>query len=685
MIKVPETGRFDDLLAIVSSSDQDHSHDDHEAIEILYGYPPRRLDEALNDDGLLRDVLRNNDVLVVQRRELAGVQLQGKGKMRISRKRNLTTESQSQSSKKKSSQDGSGRAIATLATIASTGSRSTQQRKSSRNLLKGKQSIEQSLVGAVSGESGKLNELLRDDFRLAVQQRYSEAQALARVNSAFSGMYTITPIELSQSSSSSSRARSSSSYKATITYSRGPGYRSEVSEVVEIFPETVCKEILSTALADEQGFGREILKPRNLANRSPRVFWSLVAARGGDITSTIEGMFPEIKEWQWIDERQRNLSAKALENLRQKEELEQRKGKKAKAAGKESSSSDHLNPIESFSKSRTEGSSMNLENSPGSAMIEQKRDVVDEFLDGIVNGLSISGLVPEKYIPLLDRVLNSDRSIELASISNHDTFRGRLIAANASDSSLLQLIPSSDQLEVWTETAKQQILTELWIVAVCGRNEWFRRLLHVCGIYDLSSFVRRMGRSDSPYPDIKDWVQELLGTMTHACPDFPSFIVNDMSGIELLQFCCNIVRKIYQRFELWDFHDEEMDPGDETEFYLGETGLNPRTELESLTTDGWIIETQSNDDSARLGEEVAIWTDEEKQFLMTAAIVAYLPPNESEPEALWKVSVKVPKYSNESNDSTDYLWLEDIDQEELNEALQNVRYISNSRERANKP
>jgi len=73
---------------------------------------------------------------------------------------------------------------------------------------------------------------------------------------------------------------------------------------------------------------REMLKPRNMAGCSPRIFWSLVHLMGkGDICGHLKKLLP-LEDWSFLKERHRELSEKALENQRQKEEEKREKEKR---------------------------------------------------------------------------------------------------------------------------------------------------------------------------------------------------------------------------------------------------------------------------------------------------------------------------------------------------------------------
>ena len=82
----------------------------------------------------------------------------------------------------------------------------------------------------------------------------------------------------------------------------------------------IFKATMTEGINDPEGHGRELLKLENLALLSPRIFWSLIHHYGSDFNATYRHLFPAVGDWSWLDVRKRELSEKAMNNLRQQEE-----------------------------------------------------------------------------------------------------------------------------------------------------------------------------------------------------------------------------------------------------------------------------------------------------------------------------------------------------------------------------
>ena len=63
--------------------------------------------------------------------------------------------------------------------------------------------------------------------------------------------------------------------------------------------------------AEEKEVMRENLRPRNMAETSPKTFWNLVQLFGGDTTVGLQRLLPN-QDWSWLNTRRRNMSNKVL-------------------------------------------------------------------------------------------------------------------------------------------------------------------------------------------------------------------------------------------------------------------------------------------------------------------------------------------------------------------------------------
>ena len=79
--------------------------------------------------------------------------------------------------------------------------------------------------------------------------------------------------------------------------------------------------MLTIVLEDPDKDAREMLKPRNMAGCSPRIFWSLVREGGPNLRRGLESLFPPpLYSWAWLEERRRLHSEKARINLGKEED-----------------------------------------------------------------------------------------------------------------------------------------------------------------------------------------------------------------------------------------------------------------------------------------------------------------------------------------------------------------------------
>jgi hypothetical protein len=630
-------------------------------------YPPRPID--MDSEHTIGSILKDNDLLTLQDVSLSGHQAVGKGPMKRPRKR-----MNKQSSERVAKSKGSGGAssspsasfsrsdptnrVVTLATMQRT-RRPNRGGRSRRLTLptSGEQAdLGQVMVSAASGEKGALNEILRDDFKRAVRFRYEEASALARLTAACNGAYSINRID-NASSTSSTSSRRALPYKAEVVYNRGPGHRTQAKEVVDILPEEAVVQALRDAVADETGHGREILRPRNLARQSPRIFWSIVHVKGSDFSSIFATMFPDIKDWTWLTERPRELSAKAMENKRQAEELQAEKLMRAKRRKPSSSSSDAktaeaatISDLSSPGASKDSGHGFEAEAEAEAILIEA------------LGHQTFTSIVPDDMATALTIVLGDDKISSLTNASCSIGMIGRLAVASPTHKP-----PSLDQLELWIANAQELLMQSIWAECICEHNENLRRSLTAVGVQDVASFLQTLG---SKTVDKPTRLNALHHRLVAANSLFDSIVIHDRSGLDLVSWIhqiCSVSLRLYpwismtssDAFEAEDFYvGEEIDEGIEA-FY------------ENLSSEGWLLDSSSSlATDARIGKEVMIWADEEERYQLPGVVIAYLPPSQEEPMALWKVKVKVHEINvSDSSSSSLKHWFEDLESDEIEEAL----------------
>jgi hypothetical protein len=214
------------------------------------------------------------------------------------------------------------------------------------------------LLKAVSGGGGgRGSQCMRAAFKMAVGTQYNETkvstgdweaphdltrregetsevtcglvvvqQADARLAAARAGLYSI------HEAGGTRRLADGAAARMRVEFSKGDGFRSNYEDEVELWSKAQLLGVMVQVLGDEDA--REMLKPRNMAGCSPRVFWSLVKHFGGDIEVGLRTLMPQ-QDWNFLHERMRKLSEKALMNKEQEEEEKREKEEEKKAKERE--------------------------------------------------------------------------------------------------------------------------------------------------------------------------------------------------------------------------------------------------------------------------------------------------------------------------------------------------------------
>jgi hypothetical protein len=73
-----------------------------------------------------------------------------------------------------------------------------------------------------------------------------------------------------------------------------------------------CNCLIHRAFKTAGDAGKELLKPFKMALASPRVFWAMVR-QFGDVDKGLKELLPDVN-WEFIDERKRSMSQKAIES-----------------------------------------------------------------------------------------------------------------------------------------------------------------------------------------------------------------------------------------------------------------------------------------------------------------------------------------------------------------------------------
>jgi hypothetical protein len=184
--------------------------------------------------------------------------------------------------------------------------------------IKTKESLEKALIGAAQSRvrvksTGDLAmDYLKAAMKEALQTRQSESLAHKRYEAALLGNYEFQSLPVY-------RLGDNYQPRYIVRFKTSPKIWNE--ETHEDFELSELKAILADVLATAGDQGRELLKPYKMALASPRVFWSMVKHFNGDIIRGLHELFPEVN-WDFVDERKRNLSEKAEENRQLEERMQ---------------------------------------------------------------------------------------------------------------------------------------------------------------------------------------------------------------------------------------------------------------------------------------------------------------------------------------------------------------------------
>ncbi|GAX24151.1 hypothetical protein FisN_4Lh234 [Fistulifera solaris] len=147
--------------------------------------------------------------------------------------------------------------------------------------------------------------LMRSRWRQAVNDAFEQNKAMSRIAALTSGKWN-TLLE-------NDRLR--------VTFSKGVQGRGDFEEQVD----EISEEVLQSLVAAIHRANPEALRPQNIAILSPRVFWSVahhycssLETKQIDLGQALQVLQPDL-DWSFLRRRKEHLSAKAIENLRQKQ------------------------------------------------------------------------------------------------------------------------------------------------------------------------------------------------------------------------------------------------------------------------------------------------------------------------------------------------------------------------------
>lgn len=604
-----------------------------EDFDILRGFPPK----PLQNEELLQ--LTSNEVIIIQMKELIGKQTTVPSKKRH---KSMSMSSSSNSNELRSrsnvhtlsSFSGSSKQFERNNGVQRIHSLNSCRKKSFQN--KKRQSVStkdiaSELIVAVSAsvKKGSIEALMKKDFSDAVAFRYEEAMALARVNSVLMGKFSLNESQIGH---------------LRVVFRKGLGYRVEEVENVELLDVATIKSTLLVALTDPEGNGRDLLIPRNLAKASPRIFWSLIFHFGSNLMDTYQSLFPNVSDWNWVEERQRTLSTKALDNLKQLQEKERLK----------------------IEKQNRKTQRINQDIKPYIVNV----DMIHQLIADAIKSINCETLFSFEMTTLLNKV-SPGWTIE--TVANFDATISTLLKFKTAEVALTDTtVISMQALELWISSAQREIIGILWCKLVLGGSERLRRLLFRLEYHSLSKLISQIGaltriEFDTQLNSIDSKLEVfemLLGTEKRKGNAISIWIFDT----------CSVINAKFPWIMNMAFDEEEA-----TVLYEGETleSLISNASIASsmnnlklsLQQDGWQFEGENS----YVGKAVRILvhTDDEdlvEEWWTDGYIFCYLPPSDLEPMALWKVIVCLDGISP-SEDHRSTVWFEDLEKHELEEAL----------------
>lgn len=236
---------------------------------------------------------------------------------------------------------------------------------SSKFALKDETDVATRLLSSLESGSaggGKIGSFLRGAMRSAVSKSYESSRAFIRVSAVQSREFQMIPNEdihiLGSDNDNNDETRTQLGLY-TVQYLKGKvsNQRGTFSEDFQLISLPTLVNVIRAVYTDPdpEGGGKEMLRGRNMAQLSPRVFWSIVYHTmpvnilnksnvddngasdvvlsttvdsksqhehdAKDIEEGLQILLPDL-DWKYLRGRTQILSEKAKENLRQKQELE---------------------------------------------------------------------------------------------------------------------------------------------------------------------------------------------------------------------------------------------------------------------------------------------------------------------------------------------------------------------------
>ena len=487
---------------------------DVSSIVMLYKFPPQVLE--LEDNVILTNNIENNETIRLQLKENSQVQMQGSPPKSTSKgKKKVTNQNETKShsfgfgariasledgkivhekrqidnaiNDKKKKQKPSGNYWDKLVQNALKDSEAADNRVKPRvRVTRGSSAsnegdISEHLIAAASGEMNTRGKNFRKAFKIAVDIHYAWTLSVQRLGALYSGHYSIEECENTRILGSGASTTLKIKFQKSVKK-----YHEEECQLV---PIPLLKSILESALNDDEGNGREFLKPANMARATKQIFWSMVKHYGADIPRTLKTLFPHINDWAWLTERTRELSEKAKRNLEQQRQLAEEKSRRSHKKGKDGVS--NLDAVD-FTNTNADDTNMNST----AATTTTTTDIINsnkmnpELINAFEGCGTLEPIVPEEWLEKVKKVIGcseddmqSNHVLLLASYTgeslNNKSYLENLVEAirQLDDG---KLAPSLEQVDSWMAMSQSCIVKAYWSL-VCGSNYrlWYAIRYHL--------------------------------------------------------------------------------------------------------------------------------------------------------------------------------------------------------------
>jgi cell fate (sporulation/competence/biofilm development) regulator YmcA (YheA/YmcA/DUF963 family) len=306
------------------------------------------------------------------------------------------------------------------------------------------------LLGSLE-ERSTAARLMRKGWRKAVNDAFEQNRAVARVAAIPAKAIFTFPETIASEVDTVGQT-------LLVTYPKGLQGRGDYEERVDYLP----RDVLVSVIAAIHPVNPDALRPANLALLSPRVFWS-VAYHGMEYTSiseALQALQPDL-DWTFLRRRRETLSAKARENLRQKEEVSQTSIDNWEAAAAAIESVEHaMEKVHALDRSQRQARNLQaIERRSVWKILTPVEEDLDE-LTACISGGPIAGYTAEALAKGL---------IGQCTVHNWRQL------ANAKTETLIQKLGVSDDestralVQNWIDRAQQETLDEI-MVEICDGN-----------------------------------------------------------------------------------------------------------------------------------------------------------------------------------------------------------------------